>query len=169
VLQAFNGRSPKVDPTAFVSEAAYLIGDIEVSARASIWPAVVLRSDRGKMIVGEGTNIQDGSLCHAEGDMEIGSNTTLGHRVACYAASVGDHCLLGNNCRVGSGAVIGEWCIVGAGAVIPDGAIVPSNTVATGAPAQYAPAEQRHYDLIRSTAESNLRLGQDYKGEKNLE
>jgi carbonic anhydrase/acetyltransferase-like protein (isoleucine patch superfamily) len=167
--QAFNGRSPKVDPTAFVSEAAYLVGDIEVGAQASIWPAVVLRADRGKMAIGQGTNIQDGSVCHADGDMEIGSNVSLGHHVSCYANSVGDHCLLGNNCRVGSQVVIGEWCIVGAGAVIPDGETVPSHTIATGAPAQYAPAQQRHLDLIRTTAESNLRLGQVYKNEKNLE
>ena len=88
-IRSLKGKSPQIDPTAFVSEDAYLIGDIEIGPRASIWPGVVLRADRGKMTIGEGTNIQDGSICHSDGSMDIGAFVTLGHAVVCHARSIG--------------------------------------------------------------------------------
>ena len=89
MIRSHKGKTPTIHPTAFVSEFAYVVGDIEIGPYASIWPGVVLRSDRGKMTIGEGTNIQHGSICHADGNMDIGSYVTLGHAVVCHARSVG--------------------------------------------------------------------------------
>ena len=170
MLRSLKGKSPKIHPTAFVSEFSYLIGDIEVGPYASIWPGVVLRSDRGKMVIGEGTNIQDGSVCHADGDMTIGSHVTLGHGVICHARSVGDHSLLGNNCTLNDGASVGEWCIVAAGAVVLEGRHIPDESIAAGVPAKVlGRMMKRHYELVRANADEYVELGQRYKGEGGLE
>ncbi len=72
MIRGLDGKYPIVHPSAFVSEFAYVIGDVKIGANSSIWPGVVLRSDRGTMTIGQGTNIQYGSVCHADGDMSIG-------------------------------------------------------------------------------------------------
>ena len=170
MIRSFGSKSPRIDPTAFVSELAYLVGDIEIGPRSSIWPGVVLRSDRGKMVIGEGTNIQDGSVCHADGDMTIGSYVTLGHGVICHARSVGDHSLLGNNCTLNDGASVGEWCIVAAGAVVLEGRQIPDQSIAAGVPAKVlGRMMKRHYEMVRVNAEEYVELGRRYKDEGTLE
>ena len=170
MIRSLKGKSPQIHPTAFVSEAAYLIGDIEIGAESSVWPGVVMRADHGKMKIGQRANIQDGSILHADGDMDIGDDVTVGHAVVCHARSVGDHSLLGNNCTLNDGATVGEWSIVAAGAVVIEGREIPSNSIATGVPAKIAGAMlERHYDLLKFTAEAHVALGIEYKAEGGLE
>lgn len=170
MIRALAGKSPQIDPTAFVSEFAYIIGDVRIGARASIWPGVVLRSDRGTMWIGEGTNIQDGSICHADGNMTIGDYVTLGHAVVCHAKSVGDHCLLGNNCTLNDQSSVGSWCILAAGAVLLEGRSVPDRSIAAGVPAKvFGPLQEKHYELVKMNADEYVKLGQDYKAEGTLE
>ena len=170
MIRSLKGKTPKIDPTAFVSEAAYLIGDIEIWPNASIWPGVVLRSDRGKMTIGEGTNIQDGTICHADGNMDIGKFVTLGHAVVCHAKSVGDHCLLGNNSTLNDQTQVGEWCIVAAGSVLIEGREVPDHSIFAGVPGKVSgPMLKKHYDRVTMNADEYVKLARDYKAEGNLE
>ena len=170
MIRSLKGKSPKIHSTAFVSENAYLIGDIEIGPNVSIWPGVVLRSDRGKMTIGEGKNSQDGSICHADGNMDIGEFVTLGHSVVCHARSIGDHCLLGNNSTLNDQTRVGEWCIVAAGSVLIEGREVPDNSIFAGVPGKViAPMTKRHYERVTMNADEYVKLGRDYKGEGNLE
>ena len=170
MIRSLKGKTPKIDPTAFVSERAYLVGDIEIGPDASIWPGVVLRSDRGKMTIGRGTNIQDGTICHADGNMDIGEYVTLGHSVVCHARSVGDHCLLGNNSTMNDSTSVGEWCIVAAGAVLIEGREVPANSIFAGIPGKViGPMQPKHYELVKRNADEYVTLGRDYKADGNLE
>jgi carbonic anhydrase/acetyltransferase-like protein (isoleucine patch superfamily) len=170
MIRSLHGKTPQIDPTAFVSEGAYLIGDIEIGPNASIWPGVVLRSDRGKMTIGEGTNIQDGSICHADGDMNIGNFVTLGHSVVCHARSVGDHCLLGNNSTLNDQSSVGEWCIVAAGSVLIEGREVPHHSIFAGVPGKViGPMLKKHYERVTVNADEYVKLGSEYKTEGNLE
>jgi carbonic anhydrase/acetyltransferase-like protein (isoleucine patch superfamily) len=170
MIRSLKGKAPVIHPTAFVSEFAYLIGDIDVGPHASIWPGVVLRSDRGRMTIGEGTNIQDGSICHADGDMNIGSYVTLGHAVVCHARSVGDHCLLGNNCTLNNQSKVGTWCILAAGAVLLEGHEVPDEHIAAGVPAKViSRLMERHFAMVKHNAEAYVRMAAEYKAEGNLE
>ena len=170
MLRSLRGKFPTIHPTAFVSEFSYVIGDIEIGPYASIWPGVVLRSDRGKMVIGEGTNIQDGSICHADGDMDIGAHVTLGHAVVCHARRIGDHTLLGNNCTLNDQATVGEWCILAAGGVLIEGRSIPDNSIAAGVPAKVlGPMQPRHYEMVKMNAEEYVQLGQEYKAEGTLE
>ena len=99
MIRSFNGKTPRVDPTAFVSEAAYVVGDVEIGPYSSVWPGVVIRGDMGRITIGSHTNIQDNSVVHSDTDATLGDYVTLGHSVVCHAARVEDYALLGKQVR----------------------------------------------------------------------
>ena len=78
-LRGLDGKSPQVDPTAFVSETAYIVGDVVIGPRSSVWPGAVIRADSGRITIGAGTNIQDNAVLHADADAWIGNDVTIGH------------------------------------------------------------------------------------------
>ncbi len=166
MLRSFNGKTPKVDPTAFVSEAAYLVGDVVVGPHSSVWPGVVIRGDAGRITIGSYTNIQDGSVVHADANASLGDYVTVGHGVVCHAGRVDDHCLLGNGCVVNDGAVIGDHSIVASGAVVLEGVQVPPGSLVAGAPAEVkGRLPKRHRELIQRTADHYAELAQRHKKE----
>ncbi len=116
-LFSFEGRSPRVDPTAFVAPTATLIGDVTIEAGASVWFNAVLRADYGPIIVREGANVQDGSVLHAQPDVpvDIGPGATVAHTCVVHSAHVGEEALIANHATVLDGAVIGERSLVAAG------------------------------------------------------
>ncbi|MBM3939311.1 MAG: gamma carbonic anhydrase family protein [SAR202 cluster bacterium] len=118
MIRALGGKSPRIDPIAYVSEAAYVIGDVSIGAHPSVWPGAVIRGDHGHIAIGSRTNIQDNSVIHSDADVVIGDHVTIGHRVVCHAVWVGNYVLLGNGCVVNDGVVVGSRAIVAAGAVV---------------------------------------------------
>jgi carbonic anhydrase/acetyltransferase-like protein (isoleucine patch superfamily) len=170
MIRSFKGKTPQIDPSAFISEACYIVGDVVIGPNVSIWPGVVLRADHGTMTIGEGTNIQDGSVCHADADMNVGKHVTIGHSVVCHARLVGDHCLLGNHSTLNDGATVREWSIVAAGAVVLEDREIPGNSIAAGVPAKVIGSmTDKHYDMVRRIPESYVRMAAEYKAEGGLE
>ena len=170
MLRSFNGKSPKIHPTAFVSEAAYLVGDVEVGEHSSIWPGVVIRADNGKITIGASTNVQDNAVVHADHSATIGDHVTLGHGVVCHAARVGDHALLGNGCVVNEGATIGRYALVAANSVVLEGADVADETVVAGAPARVrGQIAKRHREMMDDTWRHYVAKAADFKREGGLE
>jgi carbonic anhydrase/acetyltransferase-like protein (isoleucine patch superfamily) len=131
---------PSVDPTAWVAPGAVVLGDVRIAARASVWYGCVLRSDidGAPVVVGEDTNVQDGSVLHVDFGMPcvVGARVTVGHRAVIHGARVGDGALVGMGAVVLSGAKVGEGSVVAAGAVVPEGMEVPPGVVAAGVPAK---------------------------------
>ena len=68
MIREFQGKKPKIHPTAFVSEFAYVIGDVEIDEYTMILPGVIIRGDSGKIKIGKRTNIQDNSVVHFDAD-----------------------------------------------------------------------------------------------------
>ena len=170
MIRGLDGKYPIVHPSAFVSEFAYVIGDVKIGANSSIWPGVVLRSARGTMTIGQGTNIQDGSVCHADGDMSIGDYVTLGHGVICHAKVVGNHCLLGNNSTLNDKSSVGNWVIVAAGSVLLEQKVIMDNSLVAGMPARVLKQlEEKHFELIRMNADEYVKLSRIYKEQGALE
>jgi carbonic anhydrase/acetyltransferase-like protein (isoleucine patch superfamily) len=97
-LFSFEGRSPKIDPTAFVAPTATLIGDVTIEAGASVWFNTVLRADYAPVIVREGANVQDGSVLHAPPGIpvDIGPGATVAHMCVIHGAHVGAEALIAN-------------------------------------------------------------------------
>ena len=136
-LFAFEGRAPRIDPTAFVAPTATLIGDVTVEAGASVWFNAVLRGDYGPIVVREGANVQDGSVLHAPPGIpvDIGPGATVAHMCVIHGAHVGAEALIANHATVLDGAVIGSRSLIAAGALVIGGTKIPDEVLVVGAPA----------------------------------
>ena len=140
MLRSLDGKSPKIDPTAFVSETAYLIGDVEVGPRSSIWPGVVVRADSGKIKIGTGTNIQDGTTIHTSGgiaDTWIGDHVLVGHMSMLHGCRIGERAFIGMGSVVLDGAVVEPHAMLAAGSLLTPGKRVPTGQLWAGSPAKY--------------------------------
>jgi carbonic anhydrase/acetyltransferase-like protein (isoleucine patch superfamily) len=137
-LFAFEGKSPVVDPTAWIAPTATLVGDVVVEAEASIWYGAVLRADLGRIIVRRGANVQDGSVLHGGDDpvTQIGAGATVGHLCVVHGATIGTEALIGNGATVLDEVVIGSRAMVAAGCVVPPGMKIPDGMLAVGVPAK---------------------------------
>lgn len=168
MIRSFNGKTPKIAESAWVSEAAYVIGDVEIGENSGVWPGVVIRGDFASIKVGSNTQIEDNSVVHSGVPVEIGDNVTIGHSVVVHGIKIGNNCLIGNNATILDNAVVGNFCIVGAGCVVNQGMEIPDSSFVVGVPAEIkgqVPAErweQRrrgrggYVDLLRRYKEAGL-------------
>jgi carbonic anhydrase/acetyltransferase-like protein (isoleucine patch superfamily) len=169
-LRSLGGKSPRVDPAAFVSEAAYIVGDVVIGPRSSVWPGAVIRADSGRITIGEGSNIQDNSVLHADADARIGDGVTIGHGVVCHARTVSDGCLIGNGAVLNDGVELGEGCLVAAGSTVTENKVFPPRSLIRGTPGKaIGTLRERHAELQRRAAESYVRRIERYRAEGNLE
>jgi carbonic anhydrase/acetyltransferase-like protein (isoleucine patch superfamily) len=137
-LYALDGVSPQVAESAWVADSAQVIGGVSLAADASVWPGVVIRGDSGPIAVGEGSNIQDNSVLHADEGvpLTIGKHVTVGHQVMLHGCTIGDESLIGIGAIVLNGARIGRNCLVGAGALVTEGKEFPDGSMIIGSPAK---------------------------------
>ena len=153
MIRTLNGKSPKVDPTAFVSEFAYVVGDVEIGANSSIWPGAVIRADSGKIQIGAGSNVQDNSVLHADADAIIGDNVTIGHGVVCHARMIGNGSLIGNGATLNDGVILADNCLVAAGSTVVDNAEFVQTSLIRGTPAKaIGKIRPRHSELMQKAA-----------------
>ncbi|MBW2732022.1 MAG: gamma carbonic anhydrase family protein [Deltaproteobacteria bacterium] len=125
--------------SAFVHESAVLIGDVQLAGDVSVWPHVTLRGDEGKIRIGEGTNVQDGTTVHMTGGLShtlVGAHVTVGHHCVLHGCRVGDGALLGMGSIILDNAVIGEGALIGAGSLVTQNKEIPAHCLAFGNPAK---------------------------------
>ncbi len=164
MIRSLDGKSPKIDPTAFVSEAAYIVGDVELGPNSSVWPGAVIRADSGKIKIGAGTNIQDNSVLHADADAVIGDNVTIGHGVVCHARTVGDGSLIGNGSTLNDGVVIGNNCLIAAGSVVTENSVFDDRSLVRGIPGKaIGKIREKHAELMLRAANSYVNRIARYK------
>ena len=150
MIRSVNGKQPQVHPNAFVSEFAYVAGDVEIGDGSSVWPGTVIRGDSGKIVIGKNTCIQDNSVVHGDHDVLIGDDVVVGHRVICHGKMIGHRTLLGNGCIVNDGVSIGTDCIIASGAMVVDRMEIESHSVVAGLPARIRrEITQKDKDLIK--------------------
>ena len=137
-LFSFEGKSPRVHPTAFVAPTAVLIGDVTVEENASVWYNAVLRADFAPIVVRRGANVQDCAVVHVTpvNAVEIGAGATVGHTCVIHGATLADEALVGNGSTVLDGARVGARAMVAAGALVTPGTEIPDGMLALGAPAK---------------------------------
>lgn len=134
MIRSFDGLTPKIADSAYIDEAAVVIGDVVVKDGASVWPNTTLRGDHGQIVVGERANVQDNAVVHE--DSVLRSETTIGHSAIIHAATVDEGALIGMNAVVLDDAHVGKDAIVGAGSVVTEGTEVPPSTITVGVPAE---------------------------------
>lgn len=129
-------RAPRIDPDAWVAPGAQLIGEVELAAGASVWFNAVLRADNEPIVVGAGSNVQEGAVLHGDPGfgVTIGAGVTIGHQAMLHGCAIGDGTLIGIQAIVLNGVRIGRECLIGAGALIPEGREIPDRSVVLGAP-----------------------------------
>lgn len=130
--------APRIAATAWVADNAQVIGRVELVDDASVWYGAVLRGDNDRITVGARSNVQDGSVLHADAGfpLTLGADVTVGHQAMLHGCTVGDGSLIGIQAVVLNGATIGRRCLVGAGAVVTEGKEFPDGSLILGAPAK---------------------------------
>lgn len=133
-----DGVAPDIAATAWVADSAQVMGDVKLGADASVWFGTVVRGDTSSITIGEGSNVQDASVLHADLGMPlvIGRHVTIGHQVMLHGCTIGDETLIGIGAIVLNGAKIGKNCLVGAGALVTEGKEFPDGSMIIGSPAR---------------------------------
>jgi carbonic anhydrase/acetyltransferase-like protein (isoleucine patch superfamily) len=129
-------KAPQLAASAWIANNATIIGDVRLAENVSIWWNAVLRGDNDPITIGANTNIQDGSILHADEGvpLTIGANVTAGHLVMLHGCTIGDGSLIGIKSVILNKAVIGKNCLIGANSLIPEGKIIPDRSLVMGSP-----------------------------------
>jgi carbonic anhydrase/acetyltransferase-like protein (isoleucine patch superfamily) len=137
-LYRLGDLEPRVAPDAFVAPTATLIGDVEVGAQASVWFGAVLRGDFARIVVGDGSCVQDNAVLHTADDLPtlIGSNVTVGHGALLEGCVIDDDALIAMGAIVLQRARVGSGALVAAGSVVLEGQEIPPGVLAAGVPAR---------------------------------
>lgn len=137
-LEKYLGRQPDVAKAAFVAPNATILGSVTLGTDSSVFYGAILRGDIQDIIIGNGTNIQDGTIIHLADEYPaiIGDYTTVGHGAMIHACTIGNECLIGMRSTILDGAVIGDHCLIAAGAVVTPRTVIPPGSLVMGAPAK---------------------------------
>ena len=160
---------PAIHPSAFIHAGAFVIGDVTLGARVSVWPTAVIRGDTAAIVIGEDSNVQDGTVVHVDHGVPctIGARVGIGHRAILHGATVEHDSLIGMGAILLNNVVVGTGSIVGAGAVCPEGMIIPPNSLVLGVPGrvvrQTTDAERAR---IAKTVQSYLDLQEAHRAGK---
>ena len=150
-----DGKQPSVAPTAWSAPTAVLAGAVTIEEEASVWYTAVLRADRDTITIGRGSNIQDGTIIHADPGfpVTVGTGVSVGHRAVLHGCHIGDDCLIGMSATVLNGARIGAGTLVAAGTVVLEGTEIPPGSLVAGVPAKVRrPLTPEEQDAIRANA-----------------
>ncbi|MFX1559402.1 MAG: gamma carbonic anhydrase family protein [Promethearchaeota archaeon] len=165
-LYEFNGKTPKVDPEAYVSPRASLIGDVEIGADSSVWESAVIRADLNFIRVGKGTSIQDNCTVHTTfmNPTTIGNYVTCGHNCVIHACEIGDRTVIGMGAIVLDGAKVGNDCVIGAGSVVTEGTVIPDGSLVLGIPGKVVKeVSDSMKEAFMAGAELYVELGKQHK------
>ncbi|MCX6001721.1 MAG: gamma carbonic anhydrase family protein [Chloroflexi bacterium] len=163
MIKSFNGKTPQIHPTAFVSETAYIVGEVTIGENASIWPGAVIRGDFGSINIGKNTAIEDNCIVHSW-DCIIGDNVLVGHGAVIHCKSIGNGSMVGINAVVLQGAEIGEKCFIAAGALITPNTRIPPSSLVMGSPARVKEKlSEDKLSMMTAGNDAYVQLGQQYK------
>ena len=170
MIRSLGEATPKIHPTAFISEFAYVIGDVEIGEGSSVWPGAVVRADMGKITIGKHTNIQDNSAVHGDADVVIGDYVTIGHKVLCHAKTVGDRAVIGNGATLNDGVEIGEYSLIASGTMLVDNVQIPPRSLVVGSPGKaLREVGERHLAKMKWYCDVYMEKTKLYKSQGNLE
>ena len=136
MIYTLDDRVPEFRGDYWVADSAVVLGSVILEQDASVWFNAVLRGDNDVITVGEGSNIQDGSVLHTDPGMPLtsGRDVTVGHKVMLHGCTIGDNTLIGINSVILNGARIGRNCLIGANSLIPEGKEIPDGSLVMGSP-----------------------------------
>ena len=136
MIYEFENNTPTLDKDSWVASNAVLIGRVILKKDANVWFNVVLRGDIETITIGEGSNVQDGSIFHTDPGCPItlGKNVTVGHMVMLHGCEIADDCLIGIGSTILNKTKIGKNCIIGANALVTENKVIPERSLVLGSP-----------------------------------
>ena len=164
-LAKYLDQQPHIDASAYVARGDRT-GACTLGKNCSIWHGAVLRGDINTIVIGEGSNVQDGTIVHLSNDhgVHVGRYVTIGHAAMIHACTIGDECLIGMQATVLDGAVIGAQSIVGAGALVTKNTVVPEGSLVLGSPATVVrPLSTDERAALKGWAEKYVAVARGHK------
>jgi carbonic anhydrase/acetyltransferase-like protein (isoleucine patch superfamily) len=159
-------QTPQIDGSAYIASDAVILGAVTIGRNVSIWHGCVLRGDINSIKIGQGSNVQDGTVIHLADDygVNVGQFVTIGHKAMVHACDIGNECLIGMHSTILDGAVIGEQSIVGAGALVTKGTQVPAGSLVLGSPAKVVRAlSDEERATIKNMAAKYIIVSREHK------
>ena len=139
MIKSFQNKTPQIDETAYVTDDAIVIGDVEIGAESSVWFGSILRGDVNYIRIGERTNIQDGSIIHVSSKTHptvLENEITVGHRATLHGCHIETGCLIGIGAIILDGVRVGENSLVAAGSLLTPNTRIPPRSLVMGSPAK---------------------------------
>jgi carbonic anhydrase/acetyltransferase-like protein (isoleucine patch superfamily) len=150
----------------YIAHDATLIGSITLHADVNVWFKVVIRADNDQITIGEGCNIQDGSVLHVDPGypMKLGRNVSVGHKVMLHGCTIGEGSLIGINSVIMNGAKIGSGTLIGANTLVAEGKEIPDGVLVLGSPGKIVrELKQEEKDYLLSIARGYVERSRLYK------
>lgn len=154
-LYRLDDHTPRIASSAWIADSAQVMGNVELQDGASIWFGSVLRGDTELLLIGRGSNVQDGSVIHSDPGFPatLGADVTVGHQVMLHGCTIGDGSLIGIQSVVLNGARIGRHCLVGAGSLVTEGKEFPDGSLIVGRPAKVVrPLTEAQIETLKQMA-----------------
>ncbi len=167
-LYALDGVAPLLPASGncYIAPGARVIGNVTVGEAAGIWFNAVVRGDNEPIVIGSGTNVQDGCVLHTDPGfpMTLGADVSVGHSAILHGCTVGDGSLIGMGAVVLNGVRIGKGCLIGANALVTEGKDIPDHSMVLGQPAKVIrPVDPSMAAELRRAAEIYQRRQQHYR------
>lgn len=162
----YRDYKPYIDRNTFIAENSTIVGRCFISEDCSVWYNAVLRADVNEIVLGKGTNIQDGCIVHCDEDYgtKIGEGVTVGHNAIIHGCTIGSNCIIGMGATILDGAVIGDNVIIGANSLVTSGKVIPSGVLAMGSPARMVrELKPEEIEGIRHSAQCYIEHSKEYK------
>ena len=150
----------------FIAYDATLVGSIVLENDVNVWFKVVIRADNDQVAIGEGSNIQDGSVLHVDPGypMRLARRVTVGHKAMLHGCTIGEGTLVGINSVVMNGARIGKSSLIGANTLIPEGREIPDGVLVLGSPGKVVrDLKQEEKDYLLKIAQGYIDRARFYK------
>lgn len=160
---------PKIDQETFIAAGAVIAADVSVGTNSGIWFNAVIRGDVAPVVIGENTNIQDGSVVHTsrfDGPTHIGNNITIGHMALIHACTLKDNCFVGMSSTIMDKAIVEEWGFVAAGSLVTPGKVVGQYELWAGRPAKFLRrVTDEEIDFMKDNVRNYVQLAKEYRKE----
>ena len=157
---------PEISTDSWVAPNAIIIGKVKLEKNSSIWFNAVLRGDIEKIVIGENSNIQDGSVLHTDPGypLTVGKGVTVGHMVMLHGCEVSDDTLIGIGSTILNKAKIGKNCIIGANTLVTENKVIPDNSLVLGSPGKVGrKVTDDEIKVIRENAKHYVTNSKRYK------